>query len=383
MWKTFKIVYSLETTKTTDLFILGVRDGAKAPLINSTAKKWERVCRQNWWHEQFFSFHSCEIFLRKKSCEQSTISLTDRFAQALAHAEGRYHISICLGLWYEGGHPWWKGRVGDSGSKHARLRATPEGMMMHHYCCFSHQTSNFILIQPAAKDWSSCWLPQWLGVPRVSPGEGYGGKTSTAPAGESRAALREKREEEDGDPLESLQNGSSREVNPHETRLYQSCCLWSNVTHAGISFRKVKEAGEALRQTVAREFLIKHRICHLQSMIPLSWWPVWWIPFDFWGTWLGCYVALGIRNVIWKWCAQRIKQHFVYDKINIYLLFFLLLASSNTQPEKEYHFYICPGIRKHCSLSVQKKFFLSAMGKMIVLPWTMKGLTSEYCFMLK
>lgn len=62
----FKILYSLETTKTTDLFILGVRNGAKAPLINSTAKKWERVCRQNWWHEQFFSFHSCEIFLRKK-----------------------------------------------------------------------------------------------------------------------------------------------------------------------------------------------------------------------------------------------------------------------------------------------------------------------------
>lgn len=43
----FKIVSSLETTKTTDLFILGVHDGAKAPLINSTAKKWERVCRQN------------------------------------------------------------------------------------------------------------------------------------------------------------------------------------------------------------------------------------------------------------------------------------------------------------------------------------------------
>lgn len=43
----FKIVYSLKTTKTTDLFILGVHDGAKAPLINSTAKKWERVCRQN------------------------------------------------------------------------------------------------------------------------------------------------------------------------------------------------------------------------------------------------------------------------------------------------------------------------------------------------
>jgi len=74
----------------------------------------------------------------------SAISLAGRFAQALARAEGRHHISVCLGLWYEGGHPWWKGRVGDSGSERARLSATPEGMVMD-------QISGFVLTQPAAK----------------------------------------------------------------------------------------------------------------------------------------------------------------------------------------------------------------------------------------
>lgn len=43
----------------------------------------------------------------------------------------------------------------------------------------------------------------------------------------------------DGDPPESLQNGSGREVNTPETGLYQSCYSQSNVTRAGISFRKV------------------------------------------------------------------------------------------------------------------------------------------------
>lgn len=96
----FKIVYSLETTKTTDLFILGAHDAAKAPLVNSSAKKWERVCRQNLWCEPFFFLHSYEIFLRKKeSHEQSAVSLTDRFTQALARAEAMNRISACLRLW--------------------------------------------------------------------------------------------------------------------------------------------------------------------------------------------------------------------------------------------------------------------------------------------
>lgn len=60
--------------------------------------------------------------------------------------------------------------------------------MMDHCRYFPHQTSNFILIPPAAKGWSSCRLPQQLGMPTALPGAGSGGKPSTAAAEEQRAA---------------------------------------------------------------------------------------------------------------------------------------------------------------------------------------------------
>lgn len=136
-------------------------------------------------------------------------------------------------------------------------------MITDHYCCFAYQTSNFILRQPTAKGWSSCWMPQRLGVPKAVPGEGSGGKPTTAPARESRALClhyrRRGRRRYLEDPLDSLQNESSRGMKLHETRLYQSGCSWSSVTHAGVSLRKVKRAGEALQQTVVQKLPLSER----------------------------------------------------------------------------------------------------------------------------
>lgn len=166
-------------------------------------------------------------------------------------------------------------------------------------------------------------------------------------------------------------------------RFYQSCCSWSNATHAGISFRKIKKAGEVLQQTGAQEFLIKQYLWSSEHD-PTPMVACVMNPLGFLGNSTGLLCCPGnLKYYLDVMSCSENKATLSMTKINIYLLVFLLLASSNTQPEKEYHFYICSGIRQHYSMSVQKKFFLSAMGKMIVLPWTMKGLKFEYCFLLK
>lgn len=290
----FKIVCSLETTKTTDLLILGVHDGAKAPLINSTSKKWKRFCRWNCWHEQFFSFHSCEIFLRKKipwtecniphrqiltgsgSCCRKI--LYQHLPQSLVWGRASLKERQSWTFWLQGcaaqRHTW---------------------RMMGHYCCFCHQTSNLILIQSAAMGWSSCQLPQHLEVPGASPGEGSGGKAGlcTCAAGEEGGG--------DGDPLESLQNGSSREVNPHESSFI------SPAAHGGMLLVQASSSEQLKRQETTNSRMgIVNKTQNLQSMITLWWWPAWWIPLDLGGAWPGCYFALGIWNVIWMWwCSEN------------------------------------------------------------------------------
>lgn len=269
------------------------------------------------------------------------MSLTDKFTQALALAEGKCDISLFLIPWYEGGHPWGKGRLGYSGSGCAWLSTTPEGMLMNHHCCFSHQTTTL----------SSCCLLKSLQLVLAAPAV-WGAEDVARRRQWGKAELKvcSVGEEEgggrDGGPLESLQHGSSREVDPHETRLYQSSWSWSSVTCAGISFREVKKAGEALQLTVAQKLIIKHRFYCLQSMIPLPWWPVWWIHFNYFGPWLACCIAQGIWNYFDVMSYSENKAHFDYDKINIYVLYFLLLASSSTQFEEKHHSYICPEMKK-------------------------------------
>lgn len=231
----------METTKTTDLFILGEHDGAKAPLINSTAKKWERVCRQSSWHEYFFSFLSCEIFLRtqhavnKMQCPSQTNSprlwlvLEEGVISACSH-------SLACGRTSLVGRQTWTFWIRVCLAQCSSWRDVDE-----QHPCFSQQTNNLILTLLAAKPAALAGCPSSLGGLRALPGEGSGGELST------KSAAWEKRGGGGGDggPLESLQQGSGSKVDPRGTRIYQSGWSWSSVIWAGISSWKESRGGLA------------------------------------------------------------------------------------------------------------------------------------------
>lgn len=230
------------------------------------------------------------------------MSLKDKFTQALACSEGRCDINLFLILWYEGGHPSWKGSLGNSGSECAWLSTAPEEMLMDNIPASATRL---------ATSSSPCWLDSLqllLAAPVVlvhcqdkAVGESWAQSLQQGRRGRRR-----------WDPLENLQHGSDcrrREVDPSETRLYHSSWSWSSVTWAGISFRKIKKAGGALQLTVPQKLIIKHRFYHLHSMIPLPWWPVWWTHLNFLGPWLACCIAQGIWKIIWMWHdTQRTKN---------------------------------------------------------------------------
>lgn len=142
------------------------------------------------------------------------MSLTDKFRKALASAEGRCDISLLLILWYDGGHPSWKGRLGDSGSKCAWLSTTPEGMLM----------DNIAAAPTRLKALSSpCLLRSLQLLPAAPAVWGAEGIARRRQWGKGEHKVCTTGEEEGGGdegPLESLQHGSGREVDPHETRLY-------------------------------------------------------------------------------------------------------------------------------------------------------------------
>lgn len=124
-------------------------------------------------------------------------------------------VSACFFLWYEGGHPSWKGRLGGSGSECAWLSTTPEGMLM----------DNISAATTRLKTLSSPWLVKSLqllpAAPAVWGAEGIARRKQWGKAEHKVCSMGEE-EGGGGDegPLESLQHGSSREVDPCETRLY-------------------------------------------------------------------------------------------------------------------------------------------------------------------
>lgn len=155
-------------------------------------------------------------------------------------------------------------------------------------------------------------LPQHLEVPGASAGEGSGGKAGlcTCAAGEERG---------DGDPLESLQNGSSREVNPHESSFI------SPAAHGGMLLVQASSSEELKRQETTNSCMgIVNKTQNLQSMITPWWWPAWWIPLDLRGAWTGCYFALGIWNVIWMWwCLENKATLPLWQNKHLSIIFFL------------------------------------------------------------